>query len=126
MTPERARHVAGLARFLARLSPAPHRPARLRASPDGAHALALRSDDEVALWLMAPASGYGAPVDGAHVTVGDLAPGGWRVRFIDELDGRVTEDRLMTVTASRTLALTIPRFSRHVAALITRAHPTSN
>ena len=31
----------------------------------------------------------------------------------------------MTVTASRTLALTIPRFSRHVAALITRAHPTS-
>jgi len=126
MTPERARHVAGLARFLARLSPVPHRPAQLPASPAGTRALALRSDDEVALWLMAPAHGYGAPLDDARVIVGDLAPGSWHERFIDELDGSVTEDRLMTVTASRTLALAVPRFARHVAALITRAHPTRN
>jgi hypothetical protein len=48
------------------------------------------------------------------------------VRFIDELDDSVTQDRLMTVSASRTLAIAVPRFSRHVAALITRAYPIRN
>jgi hypothetical protein len=122
MTPERARHLTGLARFLASLSPLPHVPATLSATPAGTTALALRSDDDLAVWLLAPESGYGAPVDHARVAIPDLVPGKWRVRFVDELSGNTLHERVVSV-AARPLVLEVPRFVRHIALHITREHP---
>lgn len=54
------------------------------------------------------------------MTVTDLAPVGWRVRFVDELSGDTLQEQRVTVTAARPLSLAVPRCTRHVTALITR------
>ena len=127
MTPERARHAAGLARFLARLSPSPHTPSTLAAAPAGTRALALANGDEVALWVLAPERGYGQPVDGARVTLRDLRAGQWRARFYDELSGEPRDEVTLLASDGR-VELTLPRFTRHTCAIVSRvlhadAHP---
>ncbi|MCU1281076.1 MAG: glycoside hydrolase, partial [bacterium] len=123
MTPERARHLRGLAQFIARLSPAPHEPANPSMTPDGARAYALRAPDEVALWLLAPERGYAGSLSGARVQLADLAPGAYRIRFIDELDGTVYAERAVAVAADGIAAIDVPTFVRHTAALLTRTQP---
>lgn len=125
MTPERARHAAGLAALLARLSRAPHEPVTPDMSPPDARAFALRADDEVALWLLGPERGYGQPVTGARVTLNALQPGEYQAQFLDELDGTVREQRRVQVGATGSTVIVVPPFVRHVAALIKRVHSRS-
>jgi hypothetical protein len=123
MTPERAAHFRTLAAFLARAErggagrlepaadPAPSLP--------GLRALALARPGAVALWLHAPAEGYGARVEGATVTVADLAPGRWRVVWVDDVTGAplVAEE---LAARGGPLRLRVPAFVRHVAAVLER------
>jgi hypothetical protein len=120
MTPDRALHFRTLAAFLARaeareaLRPGPEP----RTSVPGLRALALGGESTVALWVHAPRLGYGTAVRGAAVTVAGLAPGRWRVTWIDDVSGEelAREERSVRTRAS----LPVPPFTRHVAALLER------
>jgi hypothetical protein len=124
MSPARARHFRALAGFLRRaeahepLSPAPD-PA---VSVPGARALALAGDRTVAVWVHAPRSGYGEPVKGARLTLRGLAPGRWRVTWVDDTTGLDKLNAVVEVAADAA-TLDVPRFSRHLAALAERVEP---
>ncbi|WP_143827999.1 cellulase family glycosylhydrolase [Anaeromyxobacter sp. Fw109-5] len=121
MTPARARHFRTLAAFLRRaeargpLAPAPE-PAVRRAP--GLRALALGGERAAAVWLLAPRPGYGGRVKGARLTLAGIAPGRWRVTWVEDVSGEViaVEER----DASGPLPLDVPPFARHVAALVER------
>ena len=121
MTPARARHFRALAAFLRRaeargvLLPA----ADPAVSPRGARALALAGTRAAAVWIHAPAEGYGSPVRGARVAVAGLAPGRWRVSWVDDVEGA---DLAHAVVEARggAVSLDAPPFVRHVAALLER------
>jgi hypothetical protein len=124
MTPARARHFHALAAFLRRaearepLAPAPDPAVSLR----GARALALAGKGTVALWLHAPREGYGAPVAGARVALRGLAPGHWRVTWVDDTTGLDRAAALVHVDGVDA-TLEVPPFVRHVAALVERVEP---
>jgi hypothetical protein len=67
----------------------------------------------------APSAGYGEPVRGAEVSVGGLAPGRWRVTWIDDVTGAelAREERDVGGSAA---SFAVPAFTRHVAALLER------
>jgi hypothetical protein len=121
MTPARARHFRTLSAFLRRaeaagpLAPAPDPEVRrLR----GVRALALAGERAIAVWLHAPRAGYGAEVRGARLSLAGAAPGRWRVTWIDDVTGEaIATDE---VGAEGGLALSVPPFSRHVAAIAER------
>jgi cellulase (glycosyl hydrolase family 5) len=122
MTPARAAHLRVLAGFLARaerggaLAPALPDPV---ASVPGMRALALARPGLVALWLHAPAAGYGGRVQGATVTVTDLAPGRWRVRWVDDVTGAPAGSAEVTADGGP-VVLRVPGFVRHLAATVER------
>ncbi|HZZ83479.1 MAG TPA: cellulase family glycosylhydrolase [Anaeromyxobacteraceae bacterium] len=121
MTPERGRHFRVLAAFLRRaeargpLAPAPDP----EASVPGLRALALAGPSTVALWLHGPRAGYGGTVRGASVALRGLAPGRWRITWLDDASGAelAVEERAL----GEDPRLTAPPFARHVAALLERA-----
>jgi len=116
--PERGRRFQVLADLLARaerrgpLQPADDPPT----SPPGLRALLLAGAEVAALWLHGPALGYGEVVKGAQVTVRGLAPGRWRVEWIDDVTGErvATEERILDGEA----VLSVPPFVWHVAAML--------
>jgi hypothetical protein len=120
MTAERGRHfrtLAGVLRSAERrgaLSPASD-PAT---TVPGLRALALASDRAVALWLLAPETGYGAPVSGGKVTLHALPLARWRIRWLDDVTG--AELRVDERTAGGEVVLDVPPFARHVAAVAER------
>jgi hypothetical protein len=123
MTPERGRHLRTLAAFLGRAEARePLRPvADPAASLPGLRVLELRGDATVALWLHAPRTGYGAPVLNAEVWLEGLPPGRWRVTWVDDVTGAdlAGEERLVPAGGA-SLTLSVPPFTRHVAALVER------
>jgi hypothetical protein len=120
MTPERARRFRTLAAFLRRadargaVAPAPD-PA---VSLPGARALALAGERTLALWVHAPRKGYGRPVRGLRVSVAGLAPGTWRITWLDDVSGAELARETRPLGASAELAA--PAFRRHVAAIAER------
>lgn len=122
MTPERAAHFRVLAGFLERaergvaLAPVLPDP---DASVAGMRAMALARPGLVALWLHAPAAGYGRRVEGARVTVRALAAGRWRVTWVDDVNGEGSPGADVTADGGP-LVLRVPGFVRHVAAVVER------
>jgi len=121
MTPARGRHFRALAGFLRRaeakgpLAPAPDPPVSLA----GARALALSGERAVAVWLHAPAAGYGTSVVGARIALRGLARGRWRVTWVDDSSG-LDEARAELDAHGEDVLLEAPPFARHVAALVER------
>jgi hypothetical protein len=120
MTDDRARHFATLSRFLAAVGPAPTAPLpRPDAAPPGSLALAMSSGDAAAVWLLGPEQGYGERVEGASLTVRGIAPGAWRVRWVDDVTGAALGEERASADL-RGLLLRVPPFVRHVAARLER------
>jgi hypothetical protein len=124
MTPARALHFRTLAAFLRRAEAAgPLVPAAdPGASVPGLRVLRLsgaRSTPAMeALWVHAPREGFGATVSGARVTLPGLAPGRWRVTWLDDVSGE--ELAATTVELASNAVLDVPPFARHVAAILER------
>jgi hypothetical protein len=125
MTPERGRHFRTLAAFLRRadrreaLAPG----ADGEASLPGTRALTLRGRDTAAVWVHGARRGYGRPVRGLRVGLDGLAPGRWRVTWIDDVAGAELARGEREVGAAGRLALPAPAFVRHAAALLERIEP---
>ncbi|BDG08356.1 cellulase family glycosylhydrolase [Anaeromyxobacter paludicola] len=120
MTPERGRHFRALADFLAALGErAPLLPAAAEAeAPPGLRAHAVARGARRALWLLAPAKGYGEPVRGARVRL-PLPEGRWRVRWVDDLTGAELGREEVRAAGGPAL-LRPPPFRRHAAAVLER------
>lgn len=118
MTPARAHHVRVLADFLASLPPVALTPAPATAD-HGVRAWSLRAPDAFAVWLLAPPSGYGSAVEGAHVTL-DALGGDWLVTFVDDTTGAARGRTRLHVAPGRSVTLAVPPFVRHIAARAVR------
>lgn len=118
MTPERAHHARVLADFLAALPDVPLAPGPA-AADHGVRGWSLRGPGVVALWLLAPANGYGERVDGARVTL-DGVDGDWQVRFVDDVTGGVVGRGRAHAEPGQALTLPLPSFSRHLAVRMVR------
>jgi hypothetical protein len=116
MTPERARHFRVLRDFL---EPLPAVTPTDAAASGGVSAWALTAPDAVAVWLLGPKAGYGSPVRDVRLDL-RLAPGAWRVDWVDDATGAVIRsDRV--AARDRTTTLLVPAFTRHVAGRFVRA-----
>lgn len=123
MTPARAAHFRALSALLRRaevggaLAPAPDPGISLR----GARALALGGELSVAVWIHAPAEGYGTPVQGLSVSLGGLGAGRWLATWLDDVSGQELASAAVQVQdGTSRVALVAPTFTRHVALLLER------
>lgn len=121
MTPERGRHFRALAAVLARAE----RGGPLVPVPDpgtsvpGLRALALAGPRAVAVWLHAPAEGYGQPVEGAKVRVRGLGAGRWKATWLDDLT-LAELGRAEVQPGEGSALVTAPAFVRHAVLLLER------
>lgn len=115
MTPERARHYRVLKDILTPLADAT--PGEARASAGAAWT--LLTQDAGAVWLLAPKERYRSTISGTRVTVPSVGEGTWHVEWLDDVTGaRVTAGNVEA--RSGQLELTVPPYSRHIVARLTR------
>jgi hypothetical protein len=84
----------------------------------GLRALALAGRTSVALWVHAPRARYGDAVRGASLTVHGLAPGRFRITWMDDTSG--VELRAEEHDLAGEARVEVPAFTRHVAGLLER------
>jgi hypothetical protein len=120
MTPARGHHFRVLSDFLRsldwsrRLEPDD----RVRvARPEDAHVFTLGSSDYKAFWLLGPAHGYGAAVEGASLAIDGLPAGRYRATFRDDVTGALL-GRVALVVHAGTATVDVPPFVRHVAGTV--------
>jgi hypothetical protein len=83
-------------------------------------ALAKATKDQVALWIYRSAPSEELPPGPATVTVPDLLPGRYRVRWWDTHTGREMPARSVSVSAGGALVLPVPLTAADIAAFAAR------